>query len=162
MARGPPGLRAGLWSLFAAFLFTEPTVKPVIEGWSIEEKNTLHVNWKLPSNHEPAHGFIVHLFDSARRLVWEKNITSISVLSARITDLEFNKEYGLEVLLYHCTSLGPPSDLYKVMINSKGGHRVGPGAGSFPREHGGLWGSHLLPAPRGERGGNREVKCSNV
>ncbi|KFM12923.1 Tyrosine-protein kinase receptor Tie-1, partial [Aptenodytes forsteri] len=98
----------------------EPTVKPVIEGWSIEEKNTLHVNWKLPSNHEPAHGFIVHLFDSARRLVCEKNITSISVLSARIRDLEFNKEYGLEVLVYHCASLGPPSDLYKVMINSKG------------------------------------------
>uniref|UniRef100_A0A674H5B1 receptor protein-tyrosine kinase n=1 Tax=Taeniopygia guttata TaxID=59729 RepID=A0A674H5B1_TAEGU len=98
----------------------EPTVKPVIEGWSIEEKNMLHVNWKLPSNHEPAHGFIVHLFDSARRLVSEKNITSISVLSARIEDLEFNKEYRLEVLVYHCTSLGPPSDPYKVMINSKG------------------------------------------
>ncbi|KAM6080079.1 tyrosine-protein kinase receptor Tie-1 isoform 2-T2 [Theristicus caerulescens] len=98
----------------------EPTVKPVIEGWSIEEKNTLHVNWKLPSNHEPAHGFIVRLFDPMRRLVCEKNITSISVLSARIGDLEFNKEYGLEVLVYHCTSLGPPSDLYKVMINSKG------------------------------------------
>ncbi|XP_075566827.1 tyrosine-protein kinase receptor Tie-1 [Pelecanus crispus] len=98
----------------------EPTVKPVIEGWSIEEKNTLHVNWKLPSNHEPAHGFIVHLFDSARRLVCEKNITSISVLSARMGNLEFNKEYGLEVLVYHCASLGPPSDLYKVMINSKG------------------------------------------
>lgn len=93
----------------------------MIEGWSIEEKNILHVNWKLPSNHEPAHGFIVHLFDSARRLVCEKNITSISVLSARIGDLEYNKEYGLEVLVYHCTSLGPPSDLYKVMINSKGG-----------------------------------------
>ncbi|XP_030914584.1 tyrosine-protein kinase receptor Tie-1 isoform X1 [Geospiza fortis] len=98
----------------------EPTVKPVIEGWSVEEKNMLHVNWKLPSNHEPAHGFIVHLFDSARRLVSEKNITSISVLSARIGGLEFNKEYRLEVLVYHCTSLGPPSDPYKVMINSKG------------------------------------------
>ncbi|NWY74093.1 TIE1 kinase, partial [Erithacus rubecula] len=98
----------------------EPTVKPVIEGWSIEEKNMLHVNWKLSSNQEPAHGFIVHLFDSARRLVSEKNITSISVLSARIGDLEFNKEYMLEVLVYHCTSLGPPSDPYKVMINSKG------------------------------------------
>ncbi|XP_048169100.1 tyrosine-protein kinase receptor Tie-1 isoform X3 [Corvus hawaiiensis] len=98
----------------------EPTVKPVIEGWSVEEKNMLHVNWKLPSNHEPAHGFIVHLFDSARQLVSEKNITSISVLSARIGDLEFNKEYRLEVLVYHCTSLGPPSDPYKVMINSKG------------------------------------------
>ncbi|NXP96727.1 TIE1 kinase, partial [Vidua macroura] len=98
----------------------EPTVKPVIEGWSIEEKNMLHVNWKLPSNHEPAHGFIVHLFDSAKRLVSEKNVTSISVLSARIGDLEFNKEYRLEVLVYHCTSLGPPSDPYKIMINSKG------------------------------------------
>ncbi|NXP31453.1 TIE1 kinase, partial [Leiothrix lutea] len=98
----------------------EPTVKPVIEGWSIEDKNMLHVTWKLPSNHEPAHGFIVHLFDSARRLVSEKNITSISVLSARIGDLEFNKEYRLEVLVYHCTSLGPPSDPYKVVINSKG------------------------------------------
>ncbi|NWS33244.1 TIE1 kinase, partial [Polioptila caerulea] len=98
----------------------EPTVKPVIEGWSVEDKNMLHVNWKLPSSHEPAHGFIVHLFDSARRLVSEKNITSISVLSARIGDLEFNKEYRLEVLVYHCTSLGPPSDPYKVMINSKG------------------------------------------
>ncbi|NWT17153.1 TIE1 kinase, partial [Vireo altiloquus] len=98
----------------------EPTVKPVIEGWSVEEENMLHVSWKLPSNHEPAHGFIVHLFDSARRLVSEKNITSISVLSARIGDLEFNKEYRLEVLVYHCTSLGPPSDPYKVMINSKG------------------------------------------
>ncbi|NXE86071.1 TIE1 kinase, partial [Menura novaehollandiae] len=98
----------------------EPTVKPVIEGWSIEEKNMVHVSWKLPSNHEPAHGFIVHLFDSARRLVSEKNITSISVLSVRIEDLEFNKEYRLEVLVYHCTSLGPPSDPYKIMINSKG------------------------------------------
>lgn len=102
-------------------MFTEPTVKPVIEGWSVEEKNTLHVNWKLSSNHEPAHGFIVHLFDSAKQLVFKKNITSISVLSAHIGGLEFNKEYGLEVLVYHCTSLGPPSDLYKVMINSKGG-----------------------------------------
>ncbi|XP_064927742.1 tyrosine-protein kinase receptor Tie-1 isoform X4 [Columba livia] len=116
----------------------EPTVKPVIEGWSIEEKNTLHVNWKLPSNHEPAHGFIVHLFDSARRLVCEKNITSISVLSARIGDLEFNKEYGLEVLVYHCTSLGPPSDLYKVMINSKGALSVPPSLGSQSTEQAGI------------------------
>ncbi|XP_071421498.1 tyrosine-protein kinase receptor Tie-1 isoform X5 [Pithys albifrons albifrons] len=116
----------------------EPTVKPVIEGWSIEEKNTLHVNWKLPSNHEPAHGFIVHLFDSARRLVSEKNITSISVLSARIGDLEFNKEYGLEVLVYHCTSLGPPSDPYKVMINSKGALSVPPSLGSQSTEQAGI------------------------
>ncbi|XP_009669044.2 tyrosine-protein kinase receptor Tie-1 isoform X5 [Struthio camelus] len=116
----------------------EPTVKPVIEGWSIEEKNTLHVNWKLPNNHEPAHGFIVHLFDSARRLICEKNITSISVLSARIADLEFNTEYSLEVLVYHCTSLGPPSDLYKVIINSKGALSVPPSLGSHSTEQSGV------------------------
>ncbi|KAM9129322.1 tyrosine-protein kinase receptor Tie-1 isoform 2-T2 [Pangshura tecta] len=98
----------------------EPTAKPVIEGWSVEGKNTLHVNWNLPNNYEPANGFIVRLLDSAKVLVREINITSMFVHSARIPNLEFNKEYGLEVLVYHCTSLGPPSDLYKVMINSKG------------------------------------------
>ncbi|XP_034634800.1 tyrosine-protein kinase receptor Tie-1 isoform X3 [Trachemys scripta elegans] len=98
----------------------EPTAKPVIEGWSVEGKNTLHVNWNLPNNYEPANGFVVRLLDSAKVLVREMNITSMFVHSARIPNLEFNKEYGLEVLVYHCTSLGPPSDLYKVMINSKG------------------------------------------
>uniref|UniRef100_A0A8C3T9X7 Tyrosine-protein kinase receptor Tie-1 n=1 Tax=Chelydra serpentina TaxID=8475 RepID=A0A8C3T9X7_CHESE len=99
----------------------EPTAKPVIEGWSVEGKNMLHVNWNLPNNYEPANGFIVRLLDSAKVLVREINITSMFVHSARIPNLEFNKEYGLEVLVYHCTSLGPPSDLYKVMINSKEG-----------------------------------------
>ncbi|XP_026507734.1 tyrosine-protein kinase receptor Tie-1 [Terrapene carolina triunguis] len=98
----------------------EPTAKPVIEGWSVEGKNTLHVNWNLPNNYEPANGFVVRLLDSAKVLVREMNITSMFVHSARIPNLEFNKEYGLEVSVYHCTSLGPPSDLYKVMINSKG------------------------------------------
>ncbi|XP_039341249.1 tyrosine-protein kinase receptor Tie-1 isoform X4 [Mauremys reevesii] len=98
----------------------EPTAKPVIEGWSVEGKNTLHVNWNLPNNYEPANGFVVRLLDSAKVLVREINITSMFVHSARIPNLEFNKEYGLEVLVYHCSSLGPPSDLYKVMINSKG------------------------------------------
>ncbi|XP_050817069.1 tyrosine-protein kinase receptor Tie-1 isoform X3 [Gopherus flavomarginatus] len=98
----------------------EPTAKPVIEGWSVEGKNTLHVNWNLPNNYEPANGFVVRLLDSAKVLVREINITSMFVHAARIPNLEFNKEYGLEVLVYHCTSLGPPSDLYKVMINSKG------------------------------------------
>uniref|UniRef100_A0A8C3XUE4 Tyrosine-protein kinase receptor Tie-1 n=1 Tax=Chelydra serpentina TaxID=8475 RepID=A0A8C3XUE4_CHESE len=91
----------------------EPTAKPVIEGWSVEGKNMLHVNWNLPNNYEPANGFIVRLLDSAKVLVREINITSMFVHSARIPNLEFNKEYGLEVLVYHCTSLGPPSDLYK-------------------------------------------------
>ncbi|XP_067423960.1 tyrosine-protein kinase receptor Tie-1 isoform X1 [Emydura macquarii macquarii] len=98
----------------------KPTAKPVIEGWSVEGKNTLHVNWNVPDNYEPANGFVVRLLDSAKVLVREINITSMLVHSARIPSLQFNKEYGLEVFVYHCTSLGPPSDLYTVMINSKG------------------------------------------
>ncbi|XP_074858681.1 tyrosine-protein kinase receptor Tie-1 isoform X2 [Carettochelys insculpta] len=97
-----------------------PTAKPVIDSWSVEGTNTLHVNWHLLNNYEPANGFIVRLFDPAKVLVREINITSMFVHSARIPHLEFNKEYGLEVFVYHCTSLGPPSDLHKVMINSRG------------------------------------------
>uniref|UniRef100_A0A8C8VJL2 Tyrosine kinase with immunoglobulin like and EGF like domains 1 n=1 Tax=Pelusios castaneus TaxID=367368 RepID=A0A8C8VJL2_9SAUR len=98
----------------------EPTAQPVIESWSIEGKNTLYVNWNLPNHDELADGFIVRLLDSAKMLVREINITSMLVHAARIPNLEFNKEYGLEVLVYHCTGLGPPSDLYRVMVNSKG------------------------------------------
>lgn len=87
----------------------------------MEGKNTLHVSWRVPSIHEPAHGFIVRLLDAAGALVQETNISSMSVHSARIPSLEFNREYGLQVFVYHCTGLGPPSDLRSVTINSKGG-----------------------------------------
>ncbi|XP_019386803.1 PREDICTED: tyrosine-protein kinase receptor Tie-1 [Crocodylus porosus] len=98
----------------------EPSAQPVIEGWSVEGKNTLHVSWRVPSSHEPAHGFIVRLLDAAGALVQETNVSSMSVHSARIPGLEFNQQYGLQVFVYHCTGLGPPSDLRSVTINSKG------------------------------------------
>ncbi|KAL8178847.1 UNVERIFIED_CONTAM: Tyrosine-protein kinase receptor Tie-1 [Gekko kuhli] len=98
----------------------EPTAKPVIESSFVEGRNTLYVNWKLPNSDNVATGFLVRLYDSAMLLIHQENISSIIVQSARIPNLKFNKDYSLVVLAYHCTRLGPPSDLYKVKINSKG------------------------------------------
>uniref|UniRef100_A0A8D0GMI6 Uncharacterized protein n=1 Tax=Sphenodon punctatus TaxID=8508 RepID=A0A8D0GMI6_SPHPU len=97
-----------------------PQAVVVTECQEPTAKNTLHVSWNLPDNLEPASGFLVRLYDSEKGLIQQQNISSKFVHSARLSSLEFNKQYGLEVLVYHCTSLGPPSDLYKVMINSKG------------------------------------------
>lgn len=93
----------------------------MIERSFVEGSNTLHVNWNLPGGDTVGSGFLVQLYDAAKELVHQENITSMIVQSAYIPNLKFNKEYSLVVLVYHCTSLGPPSDLYKVKIDSKGG-----------------------------------------
>ncbi|XP_044298914.1 tyrosine-protein kinase receptor Tie-1 isoform X2 [Varanus komodoensis] len=98
----------------------EPTAKPVIEGSFVEETNNLRVTWKLPSGDTLGSGFLVRLYDTAKELVYQENITSMTVQSAYIPNSKFQKDYSLSVLVYHCTSLGPPSDLHKIKINSKG------------------------------------------
>ncbi|XP_053248731.1 tyrosine-protein kinase receptor Tie-1 isoform X4 [Podarcis raffonei] len=108
----------------------EPTAKPVIERSFVEGSNTLHVNWNLPGGDTVGSGFLVQLYDAAKELVHQENITSMIVQSAYIPNLKFNKEYSLVVLVYHCTSLGPPSDLYKVKIDSKGALSQVPTLGS--------------------------------
>ncbi|XP_078528472.1 tyrosine-protein kinase receptor Tie-1 [Lissotriton helveticus] len=98
----------------------EPTVKPEIEGYSVEGRNTLHVTWRLPHGTSNGNGFIVRLFHPEKVMIREEKVPSMYVLSAFIRDLDFNKEYSLDVLVYHCTSPGPPSDPLKVKISSKG------------------------------------------
>ncbi|XP_025028026.1 tyrosine-protein kinase receptor Tie-1 isoform X3 [Python bivittatus] len=98
----------------------EPTAKPVIGGSFVEGSNNLRVNWNLPNSDNVGSGFLVRLYDAAKELVHQENITSMIVQSAYIPNLKFKKDYSLEVMVYHCTSLGPPSDLYKFKINSKG------------------------------------------
>ncbi|XP_069498544.1 tyrosine-protein kinase receptor Tie-1 [Ambystoma mexicanum] len=97
----------------------EPTVKPVIEGHSVEGRNTLNVAWRLPYL-PTGTGFLVRLFQADRVLIHEEKVPSMYVHSARIPNLEYDKEYQLDVLIYHCTSRGPPSDLLKIKISSKG------------------------------------------
>lgn len=104
----------------SSLFHTEPTAKPVIEGSFDEGSNNLRVNWNLPHSDTVGSGFLVRLYDAAKELVHQENITSMIVQSAYIPNLKFKKEYYLEVVVYHCASLGPPSDLYTVKINSKG------------------------------------------
>ncbi|KAM4641074.1 tyrosine-protein kinase receptor Tie-1 [Discoglossus pictus] len=98
----------------------EPTGKPVINGYSVEDRNTLYVNWNLPRNTVSGSGFLVRIYNPSNTLVRQENITSMYVLSAWIHGLSSNMQYTLRVLIYHCTNLGPPSDPYVVRINSKG------------------------------------------
>ncbi|XP_030061153.1 tyrosine-protein kinase receptor Tie-1 isoform X1 [Microcaecilia unicolor] len=106
-----------------AFLETdcpEPTVKPVIDGYSVEDKRNVHVNWHLPKSPVKGNGFILRLFHPEMVLIHEENVTSMLIHSARIPNLQYNLEYTLVVLIYHCTSLGAPSDPFKIKINSTG------------------------------------------
>uniref|UniRef100_A0A8C6VJZ3 receptor protein-tyrosine kinase n=1 Tax=Naja naja TaxID=35670 RepID=A0A8C6VJZ3_NAJNA len=98
----------------------EPTAKPVIERSIIEESNNLRVNWNLPKTDNVGSGFLVRVYDAAKELVHQENITSMIVQSAYIPNLKFKEDYTLEVMVYHCTSLGPPSDLHQFRIHSKG------------------------------------------
>ncbi|MEE6495094.1 hypothetical protein FKM82_001951 [Ascaphus truei] len=98
----------------------EPILKPVIKGYSVEDRNTLYVNWHLPSGPVIGSGFLVRIYYPNTNLLRQENITFRNVLSARIHGLSSNTEYTLKVLIYHCTSLGPSSDPYVVRINSKG------------------------------------------
>ncbi|KAL7985190.1 hypothetical protein Chor_003760 [Crotalus horridus] len=98
----------------------EPTAKPVVEGSFFEGSNNLRVNWNLPKSDNVGSGFLVRLYDASKKLVHQENVTSMIVQSAYIPNLKFKEDYSLEVMVYHCTSLGPPSDLHTFKINSKG------------------------------------------
>ncbi|KAM8930116.1 tyrosine-protein kinase receptor Tie-1 [Pelodytes ibericus] len=97
----------------------EPHVKPVIEGYSVEDRNTLYVNWHLPTA-VTGSGFLLRVYHPPNQLIREENITNMYVLSSRVYGLSANKEYVFRVLVYHCTSQGPLSDPFVITINSKG------------------------------------------
>ncbi|XP_056389003.1 tyrosine-protein kinase receptor Tie-1 isoform X2 [Hyla sarda] len=98
----------------------EPTVKPEIKGYAIEDRNTLYLNWQLPTYSAVGGGYLVRIYHPTNHFIRQENITSIDVLSARIYGLSSRTEYTFRVLIYHCTSLGPPSDPYVIILNSKG------------------------------------------
>ncbi|OCT82634.1 hypothetical protein XELAEV_18025162mg [Xenopus laevis] len=101
----------------------EPTVKPVIKGHAVEDRNTLYISWNLPSSSVIGNGFLLQIYHPEKHLIRQENITSMNVLSRKVYGLSANKEYTLRVLIYHCSNLGPPSDPFVVTINSKGPSR---------------------------------------
>ncbi|KAM9324639.1 tyrosine-protein kinase receptor Tie-1 [Gastrophryne carolinensis] len=97
----------------------EPTVKPEIKGYSIEDR-ALCLNWQLPVYSNVGNGFRVRVYHPPGQLFLEENVTSMDILSAQIFGLSSNVEYIFKVFIYHCTSLGPPSDAYAIKLSSKG------------------------------------------
>ncbi|XP_018422112.1 PREDICTED: tyrosine-protein kinase receptor Tie-1 isoform X1 [Nanorana parkeri] len=98
----------------------EPTVKPEIKGYSKEDRHTININWQLPTYSSVGSGFLVRVYHPPNRLIRVENVTSMDILSTGINGLSSNTEYIFRVFIYHCTSLGPPSDPYVIMLNSKG------------------------------------------
>uniref|UniRef100_A0A8C5QMV0 Tyrosine-protein kinase receptor Tie-1 n=1 Tax=Leptobrachium leishanense TaxID=445787 RepID=A0A8C5QMV0_9ANUR len=98
----------------------EPTSKPIIKGYSVEDRNTLYVSWNLPLAAVKGSGFLLRVYDPQNNLVRLENITTMYVMSSRVYGLSTNKEYVFRVLIYHCTSLGPPSEPFRITISSKG------------------------------------------
>ncbi|XP_040216801.1 tyrosine-protein kinase receptor Tie-1 isoform X1 [Rana temporaria] len=97
----------------------EPSVKPEIKSYSKEDRHTIYINWKL-DKYSVGNGFLVRVYHPPNQLFREVNVTSMDILSEKIYGLSSNIEYIFRVLIYHCTSLGPPSDPYHVTLNSKG------------------------------------------
>lgn len=107
--------------MYTFFLFLlEPTVKPEIKGYSKEDRHTIYINWQLPPYSVVGNGFLVRVYHPPSQLFREENVTSMDILSAKIYGLSSNIEYIFRVHIYHCTSLGPPSDPYHIILNSKG------------------------------------------
>lgn len=98
----------------------EPTVQPFIEFTSVESRNTLSVSWGIPLAHGNGNGFVVRLFSSSNVLLKEVAVPSLLIRTAKIPDLEFKRDYRVEVMMVNCGSLGPPSEPYPVRITSQG------------------------------------------
>ncbi|XP_040216802.1 tyrosine-protein kinase receptor Tie-1 isoform X2 [Rana temporaria] len=103
----------------------EPSVKPEIKSYSKEDRHTIYINWKL-DKYSVGNGFLVRVYHPPNQLFREVNVTSMDILSEKIYGLSSNIEYIFRVLIYHCTSLGPPSDPYHVTLNSKESHPMVP------------------------------------
>ncbi|KAG8437067.1 hypothetical protein GDO86_007950 [Hymenochirus boettgeri] len=101
----------------------EPTVKPIVKGHAMEDRNTVYISWHLPSTPFVGSGFLLQIYRPDKYLIRQENITSMHVLSRQVYGLSANREYILKVVIYHCSILGPPSDPFVVTINSKGPSR---------------------------------------
>ncbi|XP_066520208.1 tyrosine-protein kinase receptor Tie-1 isoform X2 [Hoplias malabaricus] len=96
----------------------EPAARPKID-FSSQEGRTATVKWLLPSGPSQASGFLVQLFGPHGEKLLEKT-TLLSVLSTKLYDLEYHRDYSVVVRLLNCGSQGPPSEPYHIFLHSEG------------------------------------------
>ncbi|XP_072540419.1 tyrosine-protein kinase receptor Tie-1 isoform X1 [Salminus brasiliensis] len=96
----------------------EPLARPEIDFSSQEGRNAT-VKWLLPSGPSQASGFLVQLYGPLEEKLWEET-TLLSVLSTKLYNLEYHRDYHVVVRLVNCGSLGPASKPYHIRLNSQG------------------------------------------
>ncbi|XP_028857114.1 tyrosine-protein kinase receptor Tie-1 isoform X1 [Denticeps clupeoides] len=96
----------------------EPTARPEIDFSSLEGRNAT-VRWHLPGSPGPASGFLVQLYGPSGEALWQET-TLLNVLSTKLYNLEYHREYRVVVRLVNCGSRGPASEPYPIRINSQG------------------------------------------
>ncbi|XP_008149482.2 tyrosine-protein kinase receptor Tie-1 [Eptesicus fuscus] len=100
----------------------EPSLQPWLEGWQVEGPDRLRVSWSLPSVPGPlvGDGFLLRLWDGARRQERRENVSSPQARTTLLTGLTPGTHYQLDVRLYHCTLLGPASPPARVLLPLSG------------------------------------------
>lgn len=103
----------------------------------MEGPDRLRVSWSLPSVPGPlvGDGFLLRLWDGARRQERRENVSSPQARTTLLTGLTPGTHYQLDVRLYHCTLLGPASPPARVLLPLSGMLEKGRRAQSEDRGH---------------------------
>uniref|UniRef100_A0A4W3GXN4 Tyrosine-protein kinase receptor Tie-1 n=3 Tax=Callorhinchus milii TaxID=7868 RepID=A0A4W3GXN4_CALMI len=94
----------------------EPTTVPKIDRVLAEGRNTISVSWNISKDHEAGSGFLVRVTGPGHVVQKELRVQPLSVRSTQITNLAAGNEYKVDVMVYHCGSLGPPSNSVTVRV----------------------------------------------
>ncbi|XP_051563732.1 tyrosine-protein kinase receptor Tie-1 isoform X4 [Myxocyprinus asiaticus] len=100
----------------------EPTARPEIDSSSVEGRNTT-IRWSLIDGSHEATGFLVQLFGPHGEKLWEET-TLLNVLSIKLYNLEYHRDYQVVVLLVNCGSRGPPSKPHHIHIYKQGNRNL--------------------------------------
>lgn len=96
----------------------EPTARPEIDSSSVEGRNAT-IRWSVIGRSRDATGFLVQLFGPHGEKLWEET-TLLNVLSTKLYNLEYRRDYQVVVQLVNCGSHGPPSRPHRIHIYKQG------------------------------------------
>uniref|UniRef100_A0A673KAW9 receptor protein-tyrosine kinase n=1 Tax=Sinocyclocheilus rhinocerous TaxID=307959 RepID=A0A673KAW9_9TELE len=94
--------------LIAYSVSLEPTARPEIDSCSLEGRNAT-IRWSLIGTSREATGFLVQLNGPHGEKLQEET-TFLNVLSIKLYNLEYHRDYQVVVRLINCGSHGPPSN----------------------------------------------------
>ncbi|XP_078416980.1 tyrosine-protein kinase receptor Tie-1 isoform X3 [Cetorhinus maximus] len=95
----------------------EPTTVAKIDRALAEGRDTISVSWNISKDHETGSGFVVRVTGSGNSIKREVRVQPLSVRSTQITNLQPGNAYKVDVMVYHCGSLGPPSEAVMVEVD---------------------------------------------